>query len=104
MGNGMKSVATKAVLALLFVFGIAAPARAQQAAEAEESYFEFAGVEQARAVLGARDDYVLATAALERSAKLHTIDTVDQDRFMQYMRDTAREWSEEQRKNVTPLL
>ena len=51
-------------------------------------------------MLGARDKYVRATTALERSAKLRVADAVDEERFMRFMRDRALEWTHEQQRNL----
>lgn len=66
--------------------------------------FVFASETQARAVLGARDDYVRATGAFERSASLRTAETVDEERFIAAMRDTALAWSEEEERAFASLL
>ncbi len=66
--------------------------------------FVFATISDARAILGARDDYVRATRPLERTAKVKTADAVNEERFMRHMQDAALEWSVDQRNNLTPLL
>src|SRR5262249_35696027 len=66
--------------------------------------FAFATVAEARTILGTRDDYVRATSPLERSARLRTTNNVDEERFIRHMQDAAREWKDEQQKNLTPLL
>ena len=88
------------VALLLFAAGAAFPARAQPSTGASAPSFVFATIAEAQAVLGARDDYVRATTALERSAKLRVADAVDEERFMRFMRDRALEWTDEQQRNL----
>jgi hypothetical protein len=66
--------------------------------------FLFADREQARAVLGARDDYVRATGELERSATLRTAETVNEERFAARMADQARAWNGSEQRLLEPLL
>jgi hypothetical protein len=82
----------------------AAPALGQRSSEAAAPAFAFASIAQGQAVLGARDEYVRATAPLERSAKLKTAEPVDEERFLRHMRGTPMEWTQEQRKNLAPLI
>ena len=63
---------------LLFAASAAFPARAQPSTGASAPSFVFATIAEAQAVLGARDEYVRATTALERSAKLKVADAVDE--------------------------
>jgi hypothetical protein len=78
---------------------VAACAHAQHAGP-----FTFASQEQARAVLGARDDYVRATAALERSAVLRTPGTLDIERFAATMQETALAWTQEEQRAFDAVL
>jgi len=61
-------------------------------------------VAQARAILGARDSYVRATAPLERSAKMHTTQAVDEERYARYMAGAALAWADEDRRVLQPIL
>jgi hypothetical protein len=70
----------------------------------DSARFLFAEQAQARAALGARDDYVRATAALERSAKLRTAEPVDEERFTAAMQERALAWTEEEQRAFGPLL
>jgi len=83
---------------------VALPVRAQPAKDTAAPGIIFASVAQGKAVLSAHDDYVRATAPLERSARLRTADAVDDERFLRHMQDAAMEWSDEQRKNLAPLI
>jgi hypothetical protein len=74
------------------------------AADAPAQAFQFASVAQARAILGARDAYVRATAPLERSAKMHTTEAVDEERYARYMAGAALAWSDEDRRLLQPFL
>jgi hypothetical protein len=82
----------------------APPVLAQRSSAPAAPDFAFATVAQGQAILEARDDYVRATAPLERSAKLRTAEPVDEERFIRHMRNAPMEWTEEQRKNLTPLI
>ena len=81
------------------LFAVAACAQAQSAGP-----FVFASQEQARAVLGARDEYVRATAALERSATLRTSEALDAERFAAAMRQTALAWTDEEQRAFAAVL
>lgn len=86
-------------LAATLLLAAAGVAHAQDAGP-----FLFASQAQARAVLGARDDYVLATAALERSATLRTSEALDAERFARAMQETARAWTEEEQLAFAAVL
>lgn len=101
-GSRRLSLSLRAALPLLAALA-PAPACAQPASDSAAPGIVFASAAQGKAVLGARDDYVRATAPLERSAKLKTADAVDDERFVRHMQDAPMEWSEEQRKNLAPL-
>lgn len=98
---GMTPARLRTSAALLAL--IALPTWAQRA-EPVAPQFVFADAAQGSEILGTRDDYVRATAPLERKAKLKTTETVDEERFLQHMRGTTLEWNEEQRKNLAPLI
>ena len=82
-------------LAALLV-GCAASAHAQQ--------FLFATQAQAREILSRQDEYVLATAPLERSVMLRTTGPVTPQQYAAAMGETAREWTEEERRAVGEAL
>jgi hypothetical protein len=65
--------------------------------------FVFASQEQARAILGAHDDYVRATTALERPATLRSSEQMDAARFTAEMSATALAWTEEERRAFAPV-
>ena len=90
---------------LLLLALLAAPpvAWAQRAPGGSAPAFVFATAAEGSAILGTRDDYVRATMPLERSAKLRTADTVDEERFLRHMRGTTLEWTAEQRANLAKL-
>ncbi len=88
----------------LFAAGFALAAQEQPAAGASAPAFVYASISEARAVLGARDEYVRATTPLERSAKLRTTEAVDEERFMRHMQDTVLEWTDEQRQKLAPVV
>ena len=64
----------------------------------------FASRDQARAILGERDDYVRATAALERSAVLRTPEPIEPDRFAAAMQETALAWTQDEQRAFGPVL
>jgi len=68
------------------------------------SSFTFASVEEARAILGTRDDYVRATAPLERAVKMHSVAPVDEDTYLRFMQGTALAWTPSERERLQPLL
>ena len=71
---------------------------------ARASAYGFATPAEGRAILGARDDYVQATSALERSAMLSTGDNVDEGRFIQFMQGMVLDWTEDERRQLRPLI
>ena len=73
-------------------------------AHAQEARFAFATREEARALLGDQDDYVRATAPLERSLVLRAPAKVDAGQFAAAMADEAREWTGEERAALAPVL
>jgi hypothetical protein len=66
--------------------------------------FTFASREQARTILGAHDDYIRGTAAFERSVLLRTPEAVSADRLAAAMRDSALEWTEEEKRSLVDVL
>jgi len=66
--------------------------------------FAFAGEAQARTILGAHDEYVRATAPLERSVKLRTTEPVDEQRFASAMQATALGWTSEEQAALADVL
>jgi hypothetical protein len=81
---------------------LAAAAGLAQAQVAER--FGFATREQARAVLGAEDEYVKATAALERSAVMRSPRTLDPRRFAAEMAGTALAWDADETSALAAVL
>lgn len=96
---------TTALRFLILYLGVATHgALAQPIKDPGASAYAFATRAEGRAILGARDEYVLATSALERSAKLGTADKVDEDRFLQFMQGTVLDWTEEELRRLRPLI
>lgn len=85
-------------LAALLLLACAACAHAQQ------GRFAFATRDEARALLGQHDDYVRATAPLERSMVLRDPATVDARQFAAAMAEEARDWTTEERAALAPVL
>jgi hypothetical protein len=73
-------------------------------AQAQSARFSFATQAQARAVLGAHDDYLRATSTLERSVVMGTTEVMDAERFAAAMQATALEWSDDERKPFDAVL
>ncbi|HSA89284.1 MAG TPA: hypothetical protein VLF42_05215 [Burkholderiales bacterium] len=73
-------------------------------AQAQGTRFAFATQSEARAALGAQDDYVRATSTLERPVVMGTRDAMDAARFAAAMRAAALEWSEDERKPFAGVL
>jgi hypothetical protein len=96
------------LLSLIFSLAMGSPIRSAHAQSVEDaapaSAYGFATLAEGRAILAARDDYVRATSALERSARLRTRDAVDEDRFTEFMRGSALDWTEEQQRDLRPLI
>ncbi len=103
MGNGPALLSGMSRLTLLLLLSIALPAFAQTSAGGTAPAFVFATAAEGSAILGTRDDYVLATMPLERQAKLKTAEPVDHERFLAHMRGTTLEWTDEQRTNMQKL-
>jgi hypothetical protein len=73
-------------------------------ANALDTRFAFATQAQARAALGAHDDYVSATSALERSVVLGTAEALSTERFTAAMQATALDWTEDERRALAGVL
>ena len=69
------------------------------AASAHE--FEFASVEKARAVLGARDDFVARLSPFDRAARVKSAGDVSEDEYLAFAKAAAREWSNDERARIT---
>ena len=70
----------------------------------QQARFAFATQAQARAVLGAQDDYVSATSALERPMVLAAAGPMDAERFAAAMQATALDWSATERSAFDPVF
>jgi hypothetical protein len=62
---------------------------------------EFASVEKARAVLGARDDFVARLSPFDRAARVKSAHDVSEDEYLAFARAAAREWSNDERARIT---
>jgi len=69
------------------------------AASAHE--IEFASIEQASAVLGARDDFVARLSPFDRAARVKSAGDVSEDEYLAFARVAAREWSNDERTRIT---
>ena len=62
---------------------------------------EFASIEEGRAVLGARDDFVARLSPFDRAARLESADPVSETEYLAFARAAAREWSNDERARLT---
>jgi len=62
---------------------------------------EFASIERAREVLGARDDFVARLSPFDRSARLKSAGEVSEDEYLAFARAAGREWSNDERARLT---
>ena len=91
----------------LFAFTLAVAGLADcgaNALAADAPVFEFAPAQEARTVIGAHDDFVRGTTALERRVRMKTRQPVDEDRFARYLQSQVLEWRDDERKRIEPLL
>lgn len=79
-------------------------ASAQMFQNSKQTNFEFINSDAASIVLGAEDEYVSATAEMERKAKTRSAQQVDKSAFLQYMRLTARDWTDNERAKIESEL
>lgn len=61
---------------------------------------EFASIEQGRAVLGARDEFVARLSPFDRAARMQSADAVAEDEYLAFARAAAREWSNDERSRI----
>lgn len=62
---------------------------------------ELASIEQARTVLGSRDDFVARLSPFDRAARLKSGDPVSEDEYLAFARAAGREWSNDERVRLT---
>jgi len=62
---------------------------------------EFASIERARAVLGARDDFVARLSPFDRAARVKSAADVSEADYLAFARAAAREWSNDERARIT---
>jgi len=92
------SLRTRVLLCALLVVG-AAQANAQLATE-----FSFASVEQGRAIVSARDEYIERLSPLERSLKARSESPVSEGDFLKLLVATVKPWSAADRAAVQRAL
>jgi hypothetical protein len=61
---------------------------------------ELASIEKARAVLGARDDFVARLSPFDRAARLKSAGEVSEAEYLAFARAAAREWSNDERARI----
>ena len=66
--------------------------------------FEFASVDEGRAVVTARDDYVQRLGALERALRAKSENPVSETEFLQLLANAVRPWSDADRAAVQDAL
>src|SRR5256886_12383203 len=99
--------ATRALGFLILFLGVGGATQggfAQSANDPAGSAYAFATPAEGRAILSTRDEYVRTMSALERSAQLRTGDKVDEGRFLEFMQGTVLVWTEEERRQLRPLI
>jgi hypothetical protein len=94
---GVPRAPLKAAALLAMLLGLA-----PVAAVAHE--IEFASIEQARAVLGSRDDFVARLSQFDRAARVESGDAVSEDEYLAFARAAGREWSNDERARLTAAL
>jgi hypothetical protein len=62
---------------------------------------EFASIEQARAVLGTRDDFVARLSPFDRAARLKSSSDVSEQEYLAFATAAARGWSNDERARLT---
>jgi hypothetical protein len=62
---------------------------------------ELASIEQARAALGARDDFVARLSPFDRAARLKSGGDVSEAEYLAFARAAGREWSNDERARLT---
>jgi hypothetical protein len=67
----------------------------------ESLEIELASIEQGRAVLGARDDFVARLSPFDRAARLKSGGEVSEGEYLAFARAAAREWSNDERARLT---
>jgi hypothetical protein len=85
--------------ALVTVFACLAALLGAAPAAAHE--IEFASIDEARAVLGARDDFEARLSPFDRAARLRSAGEVTEDDYVAFARAAARGWSNEERARIT---
>jgi hypothetical protein len=105
VGRGKKARRRAAVAGALLPWALwaAAPVAAQPAA-GQALVFGFVTAEEARPILGARDEFVRAMSPLERSARLRTTEPVDESRLLQHRAAAARDWEPVDQRRLAPIL
>ena len=98
------TTALRFLILFLSVGGATHGAFAQSANDPAASAYAFATAAEGRAILSTRDEYVRTMSALERSAQLGTGDKVDEGRFLEFMQGTVLDWTEEERRQLRPLI
>jgi hypothetical protein len=61
----------------------------------------FASIDEARTVLGARDEFVARLSPFDRAARLRSAGEVSEDEYLAFARAAAREWSNDERARIT---
>ena len=61
---------------------------------------EFASIEKARAVLGARDDFVARLSPFDRAARVKLAGEVSEDEYLAFAQAAAREWFNDERARL----
>ena len=92
------------LLATLWVFDMAcAPARAQVKL-GQSTTVVFATVEQARAILTARDDFVQRMSPFDRAARMKTNSDVSEEDFLKFAGKNVLAWDDAEKEKMTSVF
>lgn len=89
------------VCTFLFVSAIAARAEFKLGAG---TTVHFATVEEAKAILGTRDDFIQRLSPFDRAARLKTSRAVGEAEFLQFVTSKVLPWSEAEREKMSAAL
>lgn len=102
MANCSALRAYSSSLAAVLLFA-AVPATAQVRI-GDATVVEFAAVDEARAILGSVDDYVMRMGAFDRMLRLNTGEPVTQDRFLEHAVNNVLPWNANEKLRLETLV
>ncbi len=93
-----------AAISSCLLAALAGIASAQTVEPGPNATAKFASLEEARGILGARDEFIKAMGPLDRSARMKTGQEVPEDRFLAFVARQAEGWTEDEKKRVSGLV